>query len=682
MTSVEPHATATQVAHSACPLDCPDACSLDVHVRDGRIVRVEGGDRNPITRGVICGKVRRIADHVHGPERLLAPMVRRGAKGEGLFEPVEWDEALELVATKLLEARDAHGGESILPICYGGSNGHLSQDATDRRLFARLGASVLDRTICAVPTSLAAAGMYGKMHGVAFPDYEEARLVVVWGANPHASGIHMAMAARDARERGAKLVVVDPRRTPLARGADLHLAPRPGTDLPLALAVIRWLFASGEADEAFLREHATGVDELRERAEPWTLERAAAECSIEAGDLEAFARLYAASAPAVIRCGWGLERNRNGCGAVAAVLALPAVAGKFGVRGGGYTMSNGSAAWPLRAPDAAELPPAGTRHVNMSEAGRVLVEERDPPVHFAFVYNANPLATLPRQDLVRRGLEREDLFTVVFDQVVTDTARFADVLLPATTFFEHDELHAGYGAPTLSRIRPVIPPVGSSRSNFEVFAELLRRTGLAREGDLDDPDAVARAIVASHPHATEVERELAATGSAQPTLGARPVQFVDVRPGTPDRKVHLVPKGLDAEAPGGLYAYRGDPASDAHPLALISPALAAQTTSTFGQLRRAEARVELSPADAASRGIADGDEVRVFNDFGEVRIACHVSRDVRAGVCVLAKGLWSHHTRNGWTSNVLTPDTFTDVGAGACYNDARVQVEGVDGARP
>ncbi len=277
---------------------------------------------------------------MYGEARLLQPGLRDGPKGEGRFRAVSWDEALAHVSQKLLEVRSRSGGEAILPFSYGGSNGYLSQGTTDARLFRRLGASRLARTVCAAPSAAANAALYGKMTGIAYPDYADARLIVLWGVNPSVSGIHLVPYIQEAQKKGARLVVVDPRRTRLAERADLHLAPHPGTDLPLALAVIRWIFAEGRADREFLEAHATGAGELERRAAEWTLERAAAETRIPAADIETFARLYADSSPAALRCGWGQERNRNGGSATAAILALPAVAGKFGVRGGGYTMSN------------------------------------------------------------------------------------------------------------------------------------------------------------------------------------------------------------------------------------------------------------------------------------------------------------------------------------------------------
>jgi anaerobic selenocysteine-containing dehydrogenase len=665
---------AVHVHESHCPLDCPDACSLEVKVADGRVVSIDGTRVNPLTNGYICAKVRRYPEQLYGSDRLLHPARRRGPKGEAAFERLSWDDALSLVAEKLSSVRREWGGEAILPFSYGGSNGYLSQDTTDARLFNRLGASRLDRAVCAAPTGAAARGLYGKMLGVAFSDYVHARLIVVWGMNPSATGIHVLPFIQQAQKSGARLVVVDPRKTPLAGRADAHLALRPGTDLPVALSIVRWLFAEGRADQAFLAAHTTGADELRGRAEPWTFARAAEVSGLSAADLEAFARLYADSAPAVIRCGWGLERNRNGGSAVASVLALPAVAGKFGVRGGGYTLSN-SSAWKFDLAAVARAPEPATRLVNMNHMGEVLAGDTRPPVKLVFVYNCNPLMTMPNQERVKAGLLREDLFTVVFDEVMTDTARYADVVLPASSFLERRELHRGYGSTVLQDARPVIPPVGESRANHDVFAELCRRTGVAEAGEPEDDEALTEAILRTHPRYDAVKKALDEDKVAVPEVGSTPVQFVDVFPGTADRKVHLVPPDLDAEAAEGLYTYRPDPATERHPLALVSPATGRTVSSSLGQLHKGQVPLELHPDDARARGIADGDSVRVWNDLGTVVCRVKVTTDVRPGVVSLPKGLWSHNTLSGTTSNALCPDTLTDIAGGACFNDARVQVE-------
>jgi anaerobic selenocysteine-containing dehydrogenase len=655
-----------------CPLDCPDTCSLDVTVEGGRVTRIDGNRVNPFTDGFICGKVRGYAGHVYHPTRLLHPLVREPGteKGTAAFRRASWDEALGLVAERIRDARKRHGGESILPCSYGGSNGKFTHESSDADLFHRLGASRLHRGLCAAATTTAAVSLYGAMPGVALDDYVHARLIVVWGTNPHASGIHFVPVVQRAQAAGAKLAVIDPRATKLARAADVHLPVRPGTDLPLALALIRWLFEHDEADLEFLARHANGAEELRRRAEPWTPARAAEVCGLSSEAIESFARLYASSHPAAIRCGWGPERNRNGCAAIASVLALPAVAGKFGVRGGGYTMSNGRA-FPLRP--AASEPEPPTRIVNDSQLGRALLEGRDPAIHVLFVYNANPLATFPDKERVRRGVQREDLFTVVFDQVMTDSARYADVVLPATTFLEHAELRNGYGTYALQYAEPAIEPVGEARPNYEVFAELIRRLDLGSQDDDYTPVAMLKRVVGDE----ETASRLQADGIVFPPCGVSPVQFVDVFPRTSDQRIHLVPEELDRAGPAPFYSYVPDPRDVRFPLALISPATEKLISSSLGELIEGEQPLALHPDDARARGIGEGDRVRLWNALGEVLTHARLDPRQRPGVAQLHKGLWSHHTRNGATANALAPDTLTDRGDGACYNDARVQVERV-----
>ena len=664
----------TTVVETACPLDCPDACSLAVTVRAGKVVTIDGSRKNPVTDGYICAKVRKFGERVYGPDRLLYPAVRSGRKGSGQFTRVTWDEAIELVASRFEQAKADAGGESILPYSYGGSNGLLTQDNIDAQLWRRLGTSRLARTLCAAPTGAANMALYGKMPSVTYQDYPEAKLIVLWGVNPSVTGIHLLPAIYAAQREGARLVVVDPRETPLARRADLHLAVRPGSDLAVALAVITLLFESGRADAGFLARHATGADRLREAARPWTARRAAERAGVAAADIERFADLYAEARPAVVRCGWGLERNRNGGSAAAAVLALPAIAGKFGVRGGGYTMSN-SPAWKFDPAALSGIPEAGTRVVNMNRLGEALDPDAEPPVRLLFVYNSNALATAPRQEKVRAGLGREDLFTVVFDQVMTDTARYADVVLPATTFLEHRELSRGYGAYALHDAAAVVAPAGEARANVDVFAELCRRTGTAVPGEPESAADFADAILRQSGRSDAIRRDLAERGVAFPDSGRHPVQFGDVFPRTDDSRVHLFPEELDREAPEGLYAYRELAEDRRYPLALISPASDRAISSTLGELHDGIVPVEIHPDDAAARGVLSGDRIRVFNDFGEVVSRAAVTRAMRPGVALIPKGLWARHTENGRTANALAPDSLTDLGGGACFNDARVEIE-------
>ena len=641
---------------TVCPLDCPDACSLLVTIEKGKIVEIDGSDKHAVTNGYICGKVRRYGERVYGDVRLPHPLVREGKRSEGHFRRASWDEALGIIASRMVEIRDKWGAEAILPFSYGGSNGLLSQDTVDARLFRRFGTSRLARSVCAVPTGTAHQALYGKMPGVTYPDYQHARLIVIWGANPSTSGIHLVPHIKAAQEAGAGLIVIDPRRTNLARQADIHLALKPGTDVVVALSVHRYLFEHDLVDQQFLAERAHGAEQLRERAAAWTFDRAGEVSGLDPELLENFAEMYAQISPAVLRCGWGLERNRNGGNAAMAVLALPAVAGKFGVRGGGYSMSN-HGAWRNLSPEKwIGIQEPDTRIVNMNHLGKALLDYNEPPIQMLFVYNCNPVVTMPNQNKVIEGLMRENLFTVVFDQVMTDTAKFADVVLPATTFLEAYDVVKSYGLSSLQLARPVIDTVGEARPNVEVFAELATRLGLD-VGQDQKTDAEAL-LHLTNAFPDEIRHDLMDTGIVVGEANGNPTQFVDVFPRTPDGKVQLFPEELEQDSPEGLYRYREDPATSNYPLALISPATEKTICSTLGELRSRVANLYMHPDDAGPRGLSTGDTVRIFNDLGEVHCLVTVNVDTRRGTVGLPK----------------VTDELTDIGGGAVFNDARVEV--------
>ena len=662
-----PETWGKSTVRTACPLDCPDSCTLDVTVEQGRIKKIDGGDDNPVTKNFICAKVRRFDERVYGEDRVLYPAVRKDGKGQGTFTRISWDEALDLIALRMSEIKTEHGAEAILPFYYGGSNGLLTQSTNDAELWRKFGTSRLATTVCAAPTGAANMALYGKMPGVVYQDYPHAKLIILWGVNPSASGIHLIPYVKEAQAAGATLVVIDPRATALAKKADIHLAVKPGADLPVALALHRFMFEEGHADQAFLDQHTHGADRLRAAAAPWTIERAADEADIDPAQLRRLAELYVAASPALVRCGWGLERNRNGGNAAAAVLALPSVGGKFGVRGGGFSMTN-SLAFGLKAAQWIDTPEPPTRIVNMNRLGRALTTYNDPPIKMLFVYNCNPLATMPDQNRVLEGLKREDLFTVVFEQVFTDTTRYADLVLPATTFLEQYDIAKAYGPVALQLVRPVIEPRGEARNNAQVFSAIAERLGIGQEEE--DLYTLLRITGGMGKAGSEVMEH----GVATPPHGGAPIQFVDVFPLTADRKVHLFPEAVAADAPAGLYGYQPDPATVAFPLSLISPATEKTISSTLGELRERAAMLHIHPDDAAPRGIAQSDAVRVFNGLGELQCPANVTPDIRRGTVAFSKGVWRKNTYNGSTSNALCPDSLSDLGAGACFNDARVQV--------
>jgi anaerobic selenocysteine-containing dehydrogenase len=665
----------TTTIRTICVMDCPDTCALEVTVDEGRIQRIGGADDHPTTNGFICEKVSRFGRRVYHEHRLLYPMRRCGPKGAGEFARISWDEAMAEITNRFQEIIDQWGGEAILPYHYGGSNGFLTDGFTDDFYFAKLGASRLARTICAAPSTAAATGMYGKMPGVAFEDYQYAKFILIWGANPKASNIHLVPFLRQAKSNGAFIAVVDPLNNFSPQDVDLHLPVLPGTDLPVALAMIRLWKEAGQLDKDFLRHWADGLDTLLQQADAWPVERAAAEAGVDPERIRTLAKVYASSTPAVIRCGWGLERNRNGGQAIAAILAMPALLGKFGVRGGGYTMSNSGAA-KLNTAKIFGHYDWQTRVINMTQLGQALNSDLQPPIKGLFVYNCNPAVTVPDQNAVLRGLAREDLFTVVFEQVMTDTAKYADILLPATTFLEHHDIRRGYGSYVVGGTQPVIPALGEAKSNTEVFAALGRAMGWRDEPFLRDAQTSMRKTAeALSLHGRPADAAGLAAGKSQnyDFPGPTPILFKTTFPQTADGKIHLAPPEL------GKAPYHYQPLkSQRFPLALISPATSKMITSTLGEFNYPELRLTLHPADAAARNILDGDEVRIFNELGEVMCRAKITDRIRSGVVMLPKGAWRKTTKNGLTSTALCPADVSEVGEGACFNDARVEVEKVN----
>jgi len=653
---------------SVCPLDCPDTCSLTVSLQDGHVVGVDGSHRNPYTDGFICAKVRRYPQRIYAPERILHPLRRSGPKGAGQFERISWEEALDLVAQRLQQAAQASGPESILPYHYGGSNGLLNEEGADARFFNLLGACELQKTICAAPTGAAARAMYGGMVGVPPEDYPLARCIVLWGVNPATTSIHLLRQVQRAKSAGAMIIVVDPLATKTARLADLHIRPRPGTDVVLALGVARQILQADAVDHDFVARHVEGFAEFCAAAEPYTPERVAQITGVERATLASFARTFAAASPALIRCGWGVERNRNGGNAVRAILALPALAGKFGVRGGGFTMSMSRSfdvdSQALARPD---LRRGAARRINMTRLGRALTELDDPPIKVLFVYNANPVASTPDQNRILTGLVREDLFTVVHEQVLTDTALYADVVLPATTIFEQRELHKAYGHNYLQYSEPVIAPCGEAVANVELFRRLAARMGIGTNELWDESQLVADAVGAQRAAEVRAEKVVRMRCGGSDEF----VQFGTVFPRTADGKVHLAPVEL------GVLAYR-DEAPSAYPLILLTPAADRLVNSIFGEFNLDDPRLCLHADDAHARAIVDGEFVRVFNALGTVEVRAQISDEVVPGIVTLPKGIWRRSTRNGSTSTALIGDELTDMGDGACFNDARVEVARCD----
>lgn len=654
-------------------MDCPDACALDVTVQDGRIAKIQAGQDHPTINGFICDKVQRFDRRIYHEDRLLYPMRRSGPKGSGQFTRITWDEAIAEIVARFREIIARDGAEAILPYHYGGSNGMIGDGFLDSYFFARLGSSRLARTLCAAPAAEVATGMYGKMPGVAYEDYPKAKCIIVWGANPKAANIHLMPYLREAKRDGAFIASVNPVCNFSPQEIDLHIPVYPGADLPLALGMINHFRETGQLANDFLAQHSDGAETLLAQAKKWTIERAATAARVSADDLRTLAERYAAATPALIRLGWGTERNQNGGQALAAIMAMPALLGKFGVAGGGYTLSN-SGATKLDASAVLGEMPWTTRIINMSRIGQVLVGEDpvDPPIRAMFVYNCNPLATVPDQNKVVAGFAREDVFTVVHEQVVTDTVLYADLALPAVTFLEQYEIKRGYGSYIVGGVRPVIEPCGETRSNEALFAELGRAMGFTEEPfTWDTATCMKKAGEALRMHGRSADASFFPAGKIHryDFPGPTPVQFGNSMPMTPDGKAHLTPSGL------GPRPYEYLPVDDSrHPLALISPSNNKMISSTLGEFNYPELFVTLNRADAASRGILEGNVVRVFNDLGEVICRANLSDRIRPGVAAIPKGAWRKSSRNGQTSNALSPAHVNVVAGGACYNDARVEV--------
>ncbi|HET6266753.1 MAG TPA: molybdopterin-dependent oxidoreductase [Acidobacteriota bacterium] len=655
---------------STCTMDCPDSCSLEVEVRDGKITAIRGNHENPVTAGYICSKVAAFTQRVYSPDRILYPMLRTGTKGEAAFRRITWDKALEVIRDRYRKIQDTFGGEAIVPFSYGGSNGLLGQDRSDRQFFAKLGASRLARTVCAMPTGMAAQGMYGKMPGTSFEAFPDAKLIIIWGANPKVSNIHLVPYLKKAKAEGARIAIVDPKLNFSPREFDLHLPIYPGTDVLVALAMIRYWNENGMLNQEFISNHTVDAEVILEKASTVTIEEAAGLARIHPQDIRKLAHWYAESSPALIRIGWGLERNRNGGQSAGAILALPALMGKFGVHGGGYILSNSSAA---KVPEKSVFDPIPwtTRELNMNQLGRYLTDGLKPPVKALFVYNCNPVATMPNQNAVIEGLRRDDVFTVVLDQIMTDTARYADLLLPAVTFLEQHEIKKPYGPYAVQYMAPVIPARGEAKPNEEVFAMLGRAMGW------DDPAF----LYTTRDYLERIAKGLDGMGRSISMAdfekqrvqlfdfpGETPIQFKTVFPRTLDQKVHLAPAEL------GPNHYEYIPETPQYPLALISPSTGKTISSTMGEYNLPECVLHMNPEDAADRRLRTGDLVRVYNEWGEVHCTVEITDRIRPGVVIIPKGLWMKASINGRTSNALSPDTL-GTGGGACFNDARVEVE-------
>jgi len=664
---------------------------MTVDVEGDRAVAIGGDPDHRFTQGFLCAKVNRYLERVYSPERILHPLRRTGRKGEGRFERISWDEALDTVADRFRAVIAAHGPQAILPYSYAGNMGLLSYGSMDRRFFHALGASLLERTICASAGGAGFKATVGKTMGFDPEAVVAARLIVAWGANIVSSNVHLWPFIEEARRWGGRLVTVDPYRSRTAQKSDRHLALLPGTDAALALGMMHVAFRDSLADRDYLSRHTVGAAELEARAREWTPERTAATTGLSVEEVETFAREYATTHPSAIRLNYGLNRHAGGGMAVRTIACLPAVVGAWRHPGGGVLLST-SGLYPVdtAALERPDLVPPGTRTLNMSQLGRILNDpELGPPVKALFVYNSNPAAVAPEQDAVRRGLAREDLFTVVHELFPTDTVDFADIVLPATTTLEHYDIHKSYGHLYVSLSRPAIPPYGESRPNTEVFRRLAARLGLDHPCLRESDEEMARhAFLWDHPHMAGITFErLEREGSVRLSLPDPYVPFADGGFPTPSGQCELLSERLAAAGLDPLAGYIPPRESVAtapelarrYPLGFISPPAHHFLNSTFSAQpvfvrREGDASLTIHPRDAAPRGIREGQTVRVFNDRGTFLARARISNAARPGVVVGLSIWWAKMCPGGRNANAVTSQELTDMGGGATFYDVLVDV--------
>ena len=727
VSSVSSVVNSSSFVRGACPHDCPDTCATLTEVRDGRAVSFAADPAHPITQGWLCAKVRPYLDRVYSPDRLLHPLRRVGPKGSDQWQRISWDDAIAEIAARWQAIIAEHGGAAILPYSYSGTLGLLQLGVCNHRLWNRLGASGLERAICGAAAEAAVRATYGARLGPDPADLLHSRLIILWGHNPASTGPHLMPLLRAAQRNGAYLVVIDPRRTLTARSADEHIQPRPATDAALALGLMHILFRDDLHDEAWLAANTVGWHELRERAAAYPPERVAALTGVAAETVEALAHRYGTTKPVLLKFADGVQRHGNGGQTARALACLPAIVGQIGVLGGGLAYSTSDyVRWDLPALGHASACPPTPRIVNMNRLGAALTGEvADPPIQSLYVFCANPVTSAPNAARTIRGLQRDDLFTVVHDLFLTDTARYADIVLPATSQLEHVDLHKPYGHRNLQYNTPAIPPLGEAKSNWDVMRLLASAMGY------DDPwlhqeaeEVIAEVLDATRAHNPLLEgitlERLQAEGTVPLNIPpARHVPFADLRFATPSGKVELrsavmAARGLDplpdytppAEFADHYSAIpfppteadQADTASSATPfpgreggqgdrLILISAAAHHFVSSSMANQPGLAAKegtpyVELHPLDATARGIHSGNEVELTSARGSCRLRAVVTTSVAPGVAVAPKGRWQRLSPDGRNVNWTTSDALADLAGQSTFHSNLVTIVPVTPVSP
>lgn len=679
----------------ACPHDCPDTCATITEVQDGKAIRFYAEEDHPITQGWLCAKVRPYLERVYHPDRLTTPLRRVGPKGSGQWERCSWDEAITEITTRWKEIISHYGAAAILPYSYSGTLGMLQLGVCNARLWNRMGASGLERSICGAAAEAAVEATIGARWAPDPDDILHSRLIIIWGHNPASTGPHFMPLLRQAQRNGAYVLVIDPRRTITARSADEHIRPRPATDGALALGIMHILFAEGLADESWLEANTIGWRELRERAAEYPPERVAAITGVPAEQIIALARRYGATKPALLKFADGIQRHGNGGQTVRALACLPAIVGQYGARGGGlfYSMS-GYVRWDKEALGHESACPPTPRIVNMNRLGAALTGEvSNPPLMSLYVFCANPVTSTPNTGAIIKGLQREDLFTVVHELFMTDTAQYADIVLPATSQLEQVDLHKAYGHRFLQYNQAAIPPLGEAKSNWEVMRLLAAGMGYNEPWfQHSAEEAIAEVLDATrayNPLLAGITLERLQKEGTVPLNFApeQVVPFANLRFPTPSGKVELkcaamAERGLDPlpdYTPPAEFARNRQSDAQEYPLVLISGASHHFTSSSLANLSSLTSKestpyVEISPADAARRGIASGDQVIIENERGWLQLRALVTDNVPPGVAVAPKGRWGQLSPGGRNINWTTSDALADLAGQSTFHSNLVEI--------
>ncbi len=677
-----------KTVRGACPHDCPDTCALRITVQDGVAIKVAGDPEHPHTAGVLCTKVSRYTERSYHPDRVLTPLLRTGPKGRGQFKPISWNEALDLIAIKL-KAIAARDPQAIVPYSYAGTMGLVQGEGMAGRFFNKLGASRLHRSICSMAGGEALAATYGAKVGMHVEHFVESRLIIIWGSNSITSNLHFWAHAQAAKRARAKLICIDPRRTETAEKCHEHLALLPGTDAALALALMNELIRTDALDHDYIERHVQGWPELRERALQWPVERAAALCGLTVESIQQLAHDYASTQPAAIRLNYGMQRVHGGGSAVRLIAMLPCLVGAWRHRAGGLLLS--ASGWfaphqnpQLQRPDL--LAGRNPRTLNMVTIGDDLQRESSaefgPRIEALIVYNSNPVAVAPQSRAVVAGFAREDLFTVVLEHFLTDTADHADVVLPATTQLEHLDVHFSYGHTDVLLNEPAIAPLGQAKANTQIFRELAARMGYTEPCFRDDDETLARSAYKASSISFDALRE---RGWVKLDIAEAP--FAEGGFPTPDGRAQANPPGLGVanHIPNYESELSSPQLAQIYPLAFISPPARHFLNSSFVNVKslravEGEPLLEMHAQDAAARGLMDGQAIEVFNDRGHYLCKCAVNGRARRGV-VNGLGVWWRKDGVGGTNvNELTHQRLTDIGAAPAFYDCLVEVRAAPAA--